>query len=387
MIFGRAEFLLGFAATLALFFAGPRRWRRAVLVASGLLFYAWLAPASLPLAAALVVLAWRAEGRVGLWLLIAAAVGLIAVFKVPAAAVPASASEGAGRVTGLGPALMPLGLSFLAFELIHVAIERRKRAISRPPLLSLAAFALYAPCRIAGPIKRFAAFDASIDAARWSAARVYDGLVRAAVGFAKKLLVADVLALAVPQLTLATSTPSTWLALLSYSGYIYLDFSAYSDIAIGLSMMLGVSVPENFRRPYLSRNIREFWTRWHISFSSWLTDYVFLPASRWLAAGPLRLPPRAASLAGVLVTFLVCGVWHGVAWHFIAWGLYHGVLLCLFVLLFARRLAPSASGVVGWLSLQAARLITFFAVTVGWVLFAVDLPQAARVAGRLLGIG
>ncbi len=384
MIFTQAPFLVLFVITAALFFAGPRAWRRAVLAISGLLFYAWQAAGYLPLVMGMILATAWTSGRAGAWINAAVLVGVMAWFKGHAATV--AVMPGAPQhIVGLGPSLMPLGVSFLAFELIHVAIERRKGRLDRPPLVSLAAFALFAPCRIAGPIKRFPAFDRSIDEASWSASQLYRGSVRALQGLLKKVFLADTLALAVPQLHFATSTASAWLALLAYSWYLYLDFSAYSDIAIGLSSILGVKVPENFRFPYASRNIREFWTRWHMSFSSWLGDYVFLPVSKRLTLGWPHLPPRGAAMITYLVTFLICGLWHGLAWHFVAWGLFHGILLGAFAEFAARRSRDASRSAWSWLTEWGARLATFLVVTWGWLLFALEWPRALRLAALLVG--
>jgi len=384
MLFTDPAFVLLFAATALAFFLLPRPWRRGVLAASGLAFYGLFGPADLPAILLLIVAVYLVRGWAGVWVSAAGFAGLAVVYKLRAAGTGLQSLAIAGDPV-MHRAVLPLGASFLAFELIHVAIERCRGTITAPSLARLAAFSLYAPCRIAGPIKRFAPFDRSIDDARWSSANLYHGLVRALRGLLKKVLVADVLALVVPPLNYWDNPLLLWGVLFAYAGYIYADFSAYSDIAIGLSRILGLSVPENFHAPYLARNIREFWSRWHISLSSWLGDYLFLPISKQLVRGRLSSSPRMAAVLGYLVTFAVCGLWHGLSWHFLWWGLYHGGLLSAYSLLRASGWPGTSSGWAKRIGPAACTALTFLAVSFGWALFAVGSDRAGILALRLLG--
>ena len=379
MIVNEARFFALFVLTALAFFLVPVRWRHAVLIGSGAVFYAWYAPPVLPLVLALVVLTRVASGRLGVWLNVLALVALMAYLKVqsnhdglPGILTPEAASRSL---------VFPLGLSFLSFELIHVAVERGRGNITKISLASLAAFALYFPCRVAGPIKRFQPFETSLREARWSAEQLYRGSVRILWGFFKKAVLADVIGLVVPELHWATSPLQVWKAMVAYSFYIFLDFSAYSDVAIGMSWILGLRVPENFRWPYLSRNIREFWSRWHMSLSSWLGDYLFLPIGRRLALAPWRLAPWMAGVIAYLVTFTICGLWHGPTLNFLLWGLFHGGLLSLYVIyLKLREALPKPAVLHTGCSSAVGRILspalTFLMVTMGWMLFAVQLPKA-----------
>ena len=126
------------------------------------------------------------------------------------------------------------------------------------------------------------------------------------------------------------TTARAWAIVLAFSLQIYLDFSAYSDVAIGFSRMLGIQGPENFDRPYFALNIKEFWNRWHMTLSNWVRDYIFIPIGSRLFRTRLRSHPMTVAVISYLLTFLVVGLWHGVAWTFIVWGLYHGLLLGLY---------------------------------------------------------
>ena len=225
--------------------------------------------------------------------------------------------------------------------------------------------------------------------ARPSIVTIYDGLCRVLIGVFKKVAVADVLGLTVSEIAYAASPLHAIRIVLAYSLEIYFDFSAYSDIAIGVSQMFGIRVPENFRNPYLSANIQEFWTRWHMSLSTWVRDYVFLPLGRAAFGTSLRDRPLAIAVMSYLIAFVVIGAWHGLTANYLLWGAYHGVLLSIHHVY--RRTAgvrwaalPFAASRVGRVSATAA---TFALVSLGWVLFMTADPGAAlrlvrMIAGR-----
>ena len=386
MILNEARFVILFVVTVVAFFLSPVRWRHGVLIASGLLFYAWYASAVLPLILGLVLLTYWVSGRVGVWLNVGALVLLMGYFKLRGGVgvLPGIVSA----ETGAEGLAFPLGLSFLTFELIHFSIERQRGRIPRASLASVAAFALYFPCRVAGPIKRYQPFEQSVREARWSIEHLYRGSVRILWGLVKKVMLADVVGLIVPELNWASSPLAAWKGIIAYSLYIYWDFSAYSDIAIGLSGILGIRVPENFRAPYLSRNIREFWSRWHMSLSSWLADYVFLPLSRQLAVKPWGVQPKTAAVLSYVATFTICGLWHGPSLNFVLWGLYHGALLSLYALYAVSRLSLAQFGRHNGLARVIGRVIspaaTFATVTVGWVLFAVPTQRALGLLSLMM---
>ncbi len=375
MIVNEPLFIALVIGTVCTFFLVPVRWRHGILILSGICLYLFYAAEFLPLVAGLVLLTYWVSGRLGVWINVAALVGVMFYFKLQGGFGVISAGITPGQ-TLVDRLVFPLGLSFLTFELIHFSIERQRGKIPQASLASLAAFAFFFPCRIAGPIKRYQPFEKSVRSSRWSVEQLYRGLVRILWGFLKKVMLADLLVLAVPWMGQAHHPLQVWGGLVAYSFYIFLDFSAYSDIAIGISWLMGLNVPENFRAPYLSRNIREFWSRWHISLSSWLGDYLFLPISKRLATSKVHLKPQAAAAAGFLITFAICGLWHGPSANFLLWGLYHGALLSLYSFYRASRFSTvRLDAMLKWwpaLHQVLAPGITFLVVTIGWVLFAVQ---------------
>lgn len=379
MIFSDPRFLALFAVCWLAFVAVPTRGRSAVLALTGLAFYAlftgWFVVIVLGLTGAAVV----SKRRWQLSICGAAIILVLAWFKVPALSSPFSPVSGV---------LIPLGLSYLSFELLHVVIERRRGRLVDVGFIDLMAFIFFMPCRMAGPIRRFPEFAGAVQAAGPSLEDIYEGVLRILVGFAKKLIVADTLALTVAELPDVRTSWHAWTVVLAYSFHILFDFSAYSDLAIGFARLLGIRVPENFNYPYLAVNIREFWNRWHITLSHWVRDYVFVPSSRALFGTPLRPHPMAIAACSYLLTFLVVGLWHGVTVAFVVWGLYHGTLLALHHIIQVRL--PVAVAASAWYrssfgdALGCA--ITFFFVTVGWVPFMIDLAHA-RVLLRLMFLG
>ena len=257
--------------------------------------------------------------------------------------------------------VLPLGISFYTFETISYIVDvyrRRARAVRDP--LEYALYIMFFPHLVAGPIVRPKDFLPQLRRRhRFNWDRLQLGLQFFFLGLFKKAVLADRL-VAVVDPVFANPGPfgsaATWLAVLAYSAQIYLDFSGYSDMAVGLAHMLGYRLPRNFNMPYLAANIADFWRRWHISLSSWLRDYLFIPlggsrGSRW------------QTCRNLLVTMLVGGLWHGANWTFVAWGGLHGLLLA------GHRLLPSWK----WRESRSFRplaiLSTFLAVCVGWVFF------------------
>ncbi|MBL8636495.1 MAG: MBOAT family protein [Myxococcales bacterium] len=276
---------------------------------------------------------------------------------------------------------IPLGISFFTFEFVHYLTDIYQGKIPRPSaqtslakrLCDFFLFALFFPTLLAGPIKRYQQFS-PMEAPLWQRKpELAEGLWRILIGLAKKVLIADSLAtitlrLKAPELV---TPPGLWLAMYAYAAQIYADFSGYSDVAIGVSLLLGYRIPENFRNPYVARSLQDFWRRWHISLSSWIRDYLFIPL------GGSHVPPWRA-MVNLLLVMALCGLWHGAAGHFVVWGIWHGAGLALEQL--ARKLrgkttaSPSAlSALLGW-------LWTFHFVCVGWILFAAPSLKAALTA-------
>lgn len=385
MIFTEVRFVLLFVGCWMTFFAAPHRFRSAVLTIWGAAFYAVYAPAYVPLVLELIVAAYLIGRQRGDLLLVLLVSALFVTFKTGADVLGLSHLRPPS--TGIAAIIVPLGFSFLAFELLHFAIECHRGRIERPALLDVASFALYFPCRVAGPIKRYGAYQSAVAAAVPTAANVYAGFVRVLIGVAKKVVLADFFALTAAEVMYAATPLHVWKVVLAYSLQIYLDFSAYSDIAIGFSRMLGITVPENFNWPYFSSNIQEFWNRWHMTLSGWARDYVFTPSGRALFKTALRTHPAAIATLSYLATFLVIGAWHGLTASFLVWGAYHALLVTVYYLY--RRHVPAALTTSAWfdstLTTVASIGLTFLLVTIGWVPFMTTLPNATRLLRIMAG--
>lgn len=368
MIFTDLRFVALFLGCWITFFVVPRNWRAAALTLWGAAFYAIYAGWFFPVVVGLVILAFFSGWRVVAWIAGLATVALLVYYK-----------------TSL---IVPLGFSYLAFELLHVVMERRRGRIQELSFVDLCAFIFFAPARIAGPIKRYPAFVAAMRDAEPTSANVYAGLLRILLGLTKKFFLADVLALTVAEQAYVSSAKHAWIIVFAFSLQIFFDFSAYSDIAIGLGRTLGIVLPENFRWPYFAKNIREFWDRWHITLSHWVRDYVFTPLGRTLFKTPLRRAPVVIAVISYLVTFAVVGAWHGLTPAFLLWGGYHGALLSLYHVV--RMKTPARLADQPWYDGRVVRAlsvaITFVCVTIGWVPFMLPLPKAEKMLALMFGM-
>jgi alginate O-acetyltransferase complex protein AlgI len=283
----------------------------------------------------------------------------------------------------------PLGISFFTFEFVHFLADVYRGQIAllpptasppqrRKELAQFAAFGLFFPTLLAGPIKRYQSFQPT---GRLGGEDLAYGLGRMLLGLCKKLLIADSVAPFALRLLLPdqTSPLGLWLAMYAYAAQIYFDFSGYSDLAIGAARLLGYRVPENFDWPYLAADLPSFWRRWHISLSSWIRDYLYIPLGG-------NRGGRARVSLNLIAVMALCGLWHGPAWHFVVWGLWHGLGLALTRLVRGEQRASAAPP--SRLRRGFATLATFHFVCLGWLWFATpDLSVALRCFARLLHLG
>jgi alginate O-acetyltransferase complex protein AlgI len=257
---------------------------------------------------------------------------------------------------------LPLGISFLAFQAISMlADEYRSGGVQKAGMGEVFNYLLMFPKMIAGPLTRFRDTLGEIRQREWDWNRVVDGARQFIVGFAKKVLIADQLALItnegifdVPPARIPFGI--AWLMVISFALQIYYDFSGYTDMAIGLGRMLGFRFPENFNYPYISTSITDFWRRWHITLSNWFREYVFYPLERKRR----ELPVLNQSL-NILIVFLLTGLWHGITPSFILWGLLHGLALVVERGRFGIWLSRS------WKPLQ--HLYALGVILIGWIFF------------------
>lgn len=264
-----------------------------------------------------------------------------------------------------------IGLSYILFRIIHWLVESYRGTLRTRNFLAYVNYLFFFPTFMAGPIDTLNNFHywMSHTHVRLNVRRMLAGVGRIFYGAVKTLLVAPLIKPYAVDYQMLIPTFGPWGAVCSaallYSFYIYIDFSGYCDIAIGMGGMLGVRVPENFNRPYLSDNISEFWKRWHITFSTFLRIYVFKPVIALLNRTFLREYRMVVSVTAYMVTFLVCGLWHGSTLNFVFWGLWHGLGLSVYKL-FTHNRMPKTPTLVRKIS---ATLFTFLFVTVGWVFF------------------
>lgn len=263
---------------------------------------------------------------------------------------------------------LPIGISFFTFQAISYLIDvYRKQAVVQNNLISLGLYISLFPQLIAGPIVRYNDISEALNSRKIARDDVSYGISRFLFGLSKKVLLANPLALAadtifaLPQNELTVSV--AWLGALCFTLQIYFDFSGYSDMAIGLGRIFGFRFFENFNYPYIACSIQEFWRRWHISLSSWLRDYLYIPLGG-NRKGSLR------TYSNLLIVFFLCGLWHGASWTFVCWGLYHGFFLI------AER-TPLGKWVSSlWPGIRYP--ITMVIVIVGWVIFRSEsLAQAS----------
>ena len=362
--------------------------RNALLLAASLVFYAWGEPVYVLLMLLSIAVNY-AFGRLlerrehSKTLLVAAVIfnlGLLFYFKYLNFTVD-NLNALLGTRLSVPRLALPIGISFFTFQAMSYVIDvYRGTAPVQRNVLSLGLYISFFPQLIAGPIVRYNSIAAQIEERRVTPEDFQAGVCRFIEGFAKKIILANNLSLAAERaFALAgageISTAMAWLGSLAYTFQIFFDFSGYSDMAIGLGRMFGFRFEENFRYPYLSRSVSEFWNRWHISLGRWFRDYVYFPL------GGSRVD-RGKLLRNLFVVWLLTGVWHGAAWQFIVWGLGYGLIISL------EKLTGFPRSCRSKLLSGAYALCTFLIVNAGWVLFgAQDLPAALLQLRAMLGFG
>lgn len=403
MLFNSIEFIIFLPITFFLYWLLQRhlRWQNALVVAASYLFYGWWDWRFLLLIAFTTLCSFfsglgigrarnrgldgRAKavqwGNIILNLLI---LGLFKYYDFFAQSF-ADAFLG-GRADGLLLHLvLPVGISFYTFQALSYSIDvyRGKMEPSRE-LVAFMAYVSFFPQLVAGPIERATNLLPQFERRRTMDYRqCVDGLRQMLWGFFKKVVVADSCAIYVDNIFGHPdwfNGASLLLAAVLFTIQIYGDFSGYSDIAIGCAKLFGITLRRNFNVPYFSRDIAEFWRRWHISLTTWFRDYIYIPL------GGSRVP-KGRVVLNTFVIFLVSGLWHGANWTFVAWGAYHALLFLPLILLGRNRRHTDtvAAGRVlpSWREL-GQMLITFFLAVMGWVLFRADsIEQAGQYYSRM----
>lgn len=256
--------------------------------------------------------------------------------------------------------ILPIGVSFYIFHCISYLVDvYRKDAEIPDKFTDFAAFIVLFPHLIAGPVLRYKDLAWQFKHRTHTLAKFNEGVVRFAMGFSKKVLIADSIAPLADRM-FAIQDPSfieSWLGILAYAAQLYFDFASYSEMAVGLALMMGFRFIENFNQPYISKSITEFWRRWHISLSTWLRDYLYIPLGG-NRKGEVR------TYVNLSLTMLLGGLWHGANWTFILWGAWHGGILALEKFL-TRNKPRGAEPYAKWLAWP----LTFVMVLLGWVCF------------------
>ena len=279
--------------------------------------------------------------------------------------------------------IMPLGISFYTFSVISYLVDVHRGKLQPMPLLDVALYLSFFPKITSGPIQRGSEFFAQLNKPRninWS--NFLTGMQIFCFGLFKKIVLSDRLSVLVDQVyatPLAFAGSTVWLAVLAYSLQIYLDFSVYSDMAIGAAQMLDIHMPRNFNLPYLAHNVTELWKRWHISLSSWLQEYLYIPL------GGNRKGAFRAYL-NLFLTMVIGGLWHGANWTFIVWGALHGAALIVHKLWV--KLTKSNKKSHGLISNLLSILVTFLFTTFCWIFFrAESMDKAFQIIGKLFSFG
>lgn len=398
MVFSSHIFLFGFlVVALLAYYATPARWKSLTLTLLSYVFYGWWNPWFVILMLVSTVIDFQcgklitkpgqttAGRKLGLWLSVISNLGILGFFKY--SLFFAESVSWMGALLGVGPVemptllshvILPVGISFYTFQSMSYSIDLyRGHAKAADNFVNFACYVSLFPQLVAGPIVRYGSVADQLTTREHTLEGFVTGMTRFNFGFAKKILLANPMG-SIADLCFDAGEPAltcslAWLGALAYAFQIYFDFSGYSDMAIGLGRMLGFRFPENFNAPYRSRSITEFWRRWHISLSSFLRDYLYIPLG-----GNRKGPGR--NYVNLMLVMLIGGLWHGAQWTFVIWGGIHGLCLAL------ERWGRNRS----LLRLPAflAFPVSFAVILVTWVFFRSDsFTDATRYLAIMFGQG
>jgi D-alanyl-lipoteichoic acid acyltransferase DltB (MBOAT superfamily) len=395
MLFNTFHFAYFIAILLPLYWFIPHRWQNRLLLAASYYFYGCWNPKFLSLLIISTVMDFfcglavdRIENpgkrKTFVALSMALNLGILGIFKYYNffAESLQTALSGMGMNVSLDhlEMVLPIGISFYTFQSMSYVIDIYRKDIKPTRnILEFAAFVSFFPHLVAGPIMRPTTLLPQIENKRkFNIDQFYQGAYLVFWGLAKKVVVADNLAVYVKDIFEQWQTIDGGLALLgiyAFAFQIYCDFSGYTDVARGVAKMLGIELALNFNLPYFSTNPQEFWSRWHISLSTWLRDYLYIPLGG--SRGRKQMIYR-----NLMLTMVIGGLWHGAAWTFVAWGFYHGTLLVAHRMLkpYLQRIQPAnAIEAACWKGLRI--VVTFHLVCLGWLLFRAS--SMAQVWGML----
>ncbi|HEY9114978.1 MAG TPA: MBOAT family O-acyltransferase [Bacteroidales bacterium] len=374
MLFSSPLFLYLFLPlTLLLFYFSDAKLKNGVLLFASLVFFAWGGVAySIILVLSILVnylfgyLVSRKKGsRAYLGLGVGINLGVLVVFKYAdfiVANLNSLFENFQIKPIDQPNILLPIGISFFTFQAISYLIDvYRKEVVYQKNLVNLALYISLFPQLIAGPIVRYHDIASQLVKRDFSLEKFGEGVQRFIIGLSKKVLLANNFAIVADEILDSDfadlTTPVAWIGIVAYAFQIYFDFSGYSDMAIGLGKMFGFTILENFNFPYISKSIKEFWRRWHISLSTWFRDYLYIPL------GGSRVS-NSRTYFNLLIVFLLTGFWHGASWSFMFWGAFHGLFLVLERLGLDKLLRKT------WQPVQ--HMYAMLVVLIGWVFFRVE---------------
>lgn len=409
MLFSSLSYLLFLPIACLAFWLLPHRFRSTLLLAASMYFYMSFLPIYGVLLAALTVVNYflgrdiysnlvaerKSRAKAALVVGIIINLATLSYFKYTDFAI----SSWNSVVAGLGPLapylafhpgslsfplqhiVLPLGISFFVFEFIHYITDVYKGSKPIGNFINFSLFAAFFPSQIAGPIKRYQDFIKQLEVPRvFSSTKFEQGITMILQGLFKKVALADNLSPIVTQgfnNATALGGGEAWLAAIAFAIQIYCDFSGYTDMGRGSAMLMGFDLPDNFNWPYLAKSLTDFWKRWHISLSSWLRDYLYIPL------GGSKCSPSRRHF-NLLMTMLLGGLWHGASWHFVVWGAIHGFGLIVnhsYDGLVNKGQGAVAGALKSFHQTQVGTVIsmlgTFAFVLVGWVFFRAETMGSA----------
>lgn len=338
MVYSSVIFIFYFLPLLlAGYYLLPRTWAKNILLfLVSLLFYAWGAGSLAILLLAVGVSAWlfsflivRSKyKKLFLSLAVIVFVGVLVYYKYLGFILD-NLIYSSISVSPVMKIVMPAGLSFFIFQAIsyNIDVYRKNSRFEKNPVYVVLFICMF-PQLISGPLVRYHQLQEQLKKRRFDFETFAEGVRRFIIGFAKKVLIANPLSLLVTQIMDTdihlVSPAVAWTGIIAFTLQLFFDFAGYTDMAIGVGKMLGFKLPENFNFPYISRSISEFWRRWHMTLSAWLRDYIFMPLSL-----SLRRWRKSGVFISLMITFTICGMWHGATWNFVIWGAIQGLFLGL----------------------------------------------------------
>lgn len=369
MSFSSSLFLFIFLPVAFLLFCiMPKKARKVYLIGISILFYAIESLRALPILIFSIIINYSIgfginkckKRKIPLILGIAFNVFLLFIYKYANFAIASINSTFSANMQTLN-LLVPLGISFFTFQEISYLVDIYKDKINFDKnIINFSLYICFFPRIISGPIVRYEEFQESIiNFSKPTFEKLYLSIKRICLGLGKILILSNVMRTIWNNIsTIASngdvSVLTAWFGIICYSFYIYMDFSGYTDVAIGVGNLFGIKLPENFDYPYYATSISDFWRRWHITLSRWFKDYIYIP---------LGGSKKGNVYIHILIVFLLTGVWHGASWNFIFWGVYHGIWRMMERAIQDKKLYNEIPKVI-------KRIVTYIIVIIGWVLFA-----------------